>query len=70
MKKWIALLLALVMCLSLCACGGGGSKGSSAKSSEITKETLSGTWYDIHTFQNMTFQGDGTMEYDQSPDCG
>lgn len=23
MKKWIALLLALVMCLSLCACGGG-----------------------------------------------
>lgn len=23
MKKWIALLLALVMCLALCACGGG-----------------------------------------------
>ena len=27
MKKWIALLLALVMCLSLCACGSGDSNG-------------------------------------------
>ena len=26
MKKWIALLLALVMCLALCACGGGDPK--------------------------------------------
>lgn len=31
MKKWIALLLALVMCLSLCACGGGGEKTTPAQ---------------------------------------
>lgn len=31
MKKWIALLLALVMCLSLCACGGSSTSESSDK---------------------------------------
>lgn len=30
MKKWIALLLAAVMCLSLCACGGGNKKAFNA----------------------------------------
>lgn len=38
MKKWIALLLALVMCLSLCACGGG-DKSSSEKKDEDTIES-------------------------------
>lgn len=31
MKKWTALLLALMMCLSLCACGSGGSSSGSAE---------------------------------------
>ena len=30
MKKWIALLLVAVMCLSLCACGGGNKKAFNA----------------------------------------
>ena len=38
MKKWTALLLALVMCLALCACGGG---GKSQKEEEEDKELTS-----------------------------
>ena len=30
MKKWTALLLALIMCLALCACGGGLDKNDTA----------------------------------------
>ena len=35
MKKWIALLLAAMMCLSLCACGSDGAKGDSASANEV-----------------------------------
>lgn len=38
MKRWITLLLALVMCLSLCACGGGEEKAS--EKTKATKEEL------------------------------
>lgn len=38
MKKYIALVLALVMCLSLCACGG------TQTSSEDSNNMLVGTW--------------------------
>ena len=46
MKKWIALLLALVMCMSLCACGGksDASNGSSADKTEgNTADTVTET---------------------------
>ena len=38
MKKWIALLLALVMCLSLCACGGGAKNESGETTDNELKE--------------------------------
>lgn len=52
MKKFLALLLALVMALGLGACafdiggnsGFGGSKTPAAKPTELTEETLTGTW--------------------------
>ena len=44
MKKIIALVLALVMCLSLCACGG--SKKSSNKYNYVTNSNGSRTWYE------------------------
>ena len=37
MKKWTAFLLALAMCLSLCACGGG--KAESTETATTAKET-------------------------------
>ena len=40
MKKWIALLLALVMCLALCACGGGDNaaqQGDAAEAAPVTQ---------------------------------
>ena len=39
MKKVVSLLLALVMCLSLCACGGGNDAGSHAETT-IPEETV------------------------------
>ena len=39
MKKWIALLLALVMCLALCACGGGDKASEPADDSQDAAET-------------------------------
>lgn len=38
MKKWIALLLAVLMCLSLCACGGGQTNDDSSDSETAAKE--------------------------------
>ena len=42
MKKWTALLLALVMCLALCACGGGGNdtKEPSSNQNEANDKDL------------------------------
>ena len=43
MKKYISLLLALVLCLSLCACGGGNNtenNNSSAEKEDTTKATV------------------------------
>ena len=39
MKKWIALLLAAVMCLSLAACGGKGN-GDTTNEVELTTENI------------------------------
>ena len=41
MRKTIALLLALVMCLTLCACGGKGSNPEGNKEMKLTAEMLS-----------------------------
>ena len=40
MKKTISLLLALVMCLSLCACGGEGGNETNAPTTEPTETTV------------------------------
>ena len=46
MKKAISLLLALAMCLSLCACGGGQASGT--KSSELKiGDTAKGQLFDV-----------------------
>lgn len=68
MKKAISLLLALVMCLSLCACGGGSG------TPEATEPTLSSEWMsylcgewevlyrsDEGKIENVTFGEDGTV---------
>ena len=46
MKKAVSLILALVMCLSLCACGGGSVEPTTEKSPEITavEEAILGQW--------------------------
>ena len=46
MKKTISLLLALVLCMSLCACGGGGDAGieTTEKSYEEVRAALVGEW--------------------------
>ena len=43
MKRAISFILAVMMCLSLCACGGGGSKTSEL----VLDETCSISAYDI-----------------------
>lgn len=62
MKRLVALLLALVMCLSLCACGG----GSSSKDFESTAEDeIIGKWvYNTGiTTWNFVFNEDMTCSY-------
>lgn len=38
MKKLISLILAIVMCLGLCACGGGGAETASENSKSVAEE--------------------------------
>ena len=68
MKKVISLLLALVMCLSLCACGGGNDKFETEYASMINRvETLNadtsritgivyGTWYNVGVSFDVVFR--------------
>ena len=50
MKKWTALLLALVVCLSLCACGGGSQSAAGSadlnddETAKDTESTLANVW--------------------------
>lgn len=47
MKKALSLILALVLCLSLCACGGG-EQNSETQAPEKTPETsILGKWFDV-----------------------
>ena len=71
-KKYASFLLALVMCLSMAACGDKGSTGG-----EISIEDLEGYWYPVEgigsTMSALTcFYIDGTAEtweeYDQYGD--
>ena len=45
LKKYMALLLALVMCLSMAACGDKGSYEEESYDEEISMEDLEGFWY-------------------------
>ena len=51
MKKAISLLLALVLCLSLCACG-----GTNSQKFDLTEELIKEKWVAIET-------GDGTLNF-------
>ena len=45
MKKTVSLILALMMCLSLCACGGNGDTNTPAESQPAElKDSVLGTW--------------------------
>jgi uncharacterized lipoprotein YehR (DUF1307 family) len=44
MKKALSLILALVLCLSLCACGGGNDAPKTPVKETITAESLAGTY--------------------------
>lgn len=60
MKKWIALTLALVMCLSLCACGGGDKgEGDKAESPIQIVGVYQGEWAatDFYYYQYSGAQG-------------
>jgi len=46
MKKAISLILALVMCLSLCACGGPSREEMLATAQEVSVNDLSNAFYD------------------------
>ena len=52
MKKAISLLLALVMCLSLCACGGGNS----------AEKAIIGEWKILDGSDVLIFNEDGTVD--------
>ena len=51
MKKAFSLILALVMCLSLCACGGGEQNTTepSQEATESPNESVVGSWYWVNT---------------------
>lgn len=67
MKKTISLLLALVLCLSLCACGGESNSekpnGSSNESATDYKTEVLGEWYDIKTSNRLVLNSDGSLEH-------
>jgi hypothetical protein len=55
MRRWIALLAALLLCLSLAACG------QSAKELSKEEQTLIGTWSNEYT--KVIFNEDGTGQF-------
>lgn len=59
MRKIVAFVLALVMCLPLCACG---EKEKSPD--EILKETLVGEWVNVYNCDVFVFNADGTGTHD------
>ena len=56
MKKTISLLLALVLCLSLCACG----NNANSKKTETLINAISGEWVNVNDMDRYVFQQDGT----------
>ena len=56
MKKIISLLLALVLCLSLCACG----NNANSKKTETLINAISGEWVNVNDMDRYVFQQDGT----------
>ena len=66
MKKALSLLLALVLCLSLCACGGGNNTPKTTKAptetaTDFTKELTFGLWKKVLTNSaTLLFNEDGT----------
>ena len=61
MKKALSLILALVMCLSLCACGGSKENGVSK---EKVEEELQGTWEHIWYSSSDGFTHRVFLEFD------
>lgn len=76
MKKALSLLLALVMCLSLCACGGGNETPETPEATteapttpeSITAESLAGTYKTRLWFLNHTITLNANTSYDFGAD--
>lgn len=47
MKKGLSLLLALVLCLSLCACGDGEQNGETQAPEKTPETSILGKWFDV-----------------------
>lgn len=58
MKRTISFILALMMCLSLCACGG----KSDSKKNDYATEVL-GEWYNVKTSNRLVLYSDGSLEH-------
>ena len=68
MRKIISLVLMLVLCLSLCACGGVGGSENAKDALSIEESLVLGTWVTDHTKMDgrlinytLTFFSDGSM---------
>ena len=73
MKKYIAFILALVMCLSLCACGNSQEKEITAiltqgywSSDRNWTNKISDTWVKIYSDYTLTFFDDGSYRGEYS----
>ena len=64
MKKAISLILALLMCLSLCACGGAGESG---KEPPLTVETATGNYKSVGLFFDHSYTAKENTTYDKTP---
>ena len=60
MKKILAILLSVLLCFTLCACGGGSGNN---KNQSVTESDLIGEWYDVKSADRVVFNSDSSLEY-------
>ena len=62
MKKILVLLLAVLLCFSLCACGGE-NKTENNKTQQVNESELLGEWYEVKSADRLVLNSDGSLDY-------